>query len=325
MLLSHQGYREVYRKGAERMRKYAVFVMAIAVALIFWGGPSAQARDVSPIVSTDWLKANLKNPKLIVLDVRRIEEYREGHIPGSVNAFYGAWSYMKDGMFASLPEKDDLNDTIGYFGIGFDHWVVVAGCMDTPRLSYQSARVACTLQYAGIQNVALLDGGVNKWVKEKKPLSTRIERRKSNRFQGKYSGEKFADKNYIKENLGKLILLDTREREFFTGEKKMDCVPLSGHIPGAFNMPTSCAFNEDKTFKSKEQLAAIVEAAAGKDRGAAIVTYCDIGQCCPIWSYLMTQILGYTNIKLYAGAMQEWTKDPQAPVTTDGNSADKKQ
>ncbi|HPC87113.1 MAG TPA: sulfurtransferase [Smithellaceae bacterium] len=272
------------------------------------------ARDIAPIVSTDWLLANLKNPKLVVLDIRRVEEYREGHIPGALNAFYGAWAYMKDGLYASLPEKDDIDDTIGYMGIDFDRWVVVTGCMDTPRLSYQSARVACTLQYAGIENVALLDGGINKWIAEKKPLSTRVEKRKASKFKGKYTSEKFADKNYVKERLGKLILLDLREREFFTGEKKMDCVPMRGHIPGAFNMPTSCAFHKDRTFKTKEELKAIAEAAAGKDRNATIVTYCDAGQCCPTWSYLLTEVLGYTNVRLYIGSMQEWMQDPQAPV-----------
>ena len=274
------------------------------------------AREIAPIVSTDWLIANLKNPKLIILDIRRVEDYREGHIPGALSAFYGAWAYLKDGMYSSLPEKDDIDDTVGYFGIDFDNWIVVVGCMDTPRLSYQSARVACTLQYAGIKNVALLDGGINKWLSEKKPLSAKVEKRKAKNFTGKYSGEKFATKDYIKENLGKLILLDTREREFFTGEKKMDCVPKSGHIPGAFNMPTSCAFNDDKTFRTKEELAVIVEAAAGKDRSAAIVTYCDIGQCCPTWAYLMTQVLGYTNVRLYENAMQGWAQDADAPVTT---------
>lgn len=275
----------------------------------------AQARDITPIVSTDWLLANLKNPKLVILDVRRVEDYREGHIPGAVSAFYGAWAYMKDGLYSSLPDKDDIDDTIGYFGIGLNNWVVVMGSMDTARLSYQSARVACTLQYAGIENVALLDGGINKWIKEKKSMSKKIERRKANKFQGKYTGEVFADKNYVKERLGKLIILDVREREFFTGEKKMDCVPMRGHIPGAFNMPTSCAFNEDKTFKTKEELTAIVEAAVGKDRSAVIVTYCDMGQCCPTWSYLMKQVLGYPNVKLYIGSMQEWTQDTSAPVT----------
>ncbi|MEN6358644.1 MAG: rhodanese-like domain-containing protein [Smithella sp.] len=306
------------------MKRSILSKLLVFLLLVLLSPATGLAREIAPIVSTDWLIANLKNPKLIILDVRRVEDYREGHIPGALSAFYGSWAYMKNGLFASLPEKDDIDDTIGYMGIGFGNWVVVTGCMDTPRLSYQSARVACTLQYAGIENVALLDGGMNKWIAEKKSMSKRIERRKPNHFKGKYSGEKFADKNYVKERLGKLILLDTREREFFTGEKKMDCVPKTGHIPGAFNMPTSCAFNEDKTFKTKEELAAIVEAAAGKDRSAAIVTYCDIGQCCPTWSYLLTEVLGYTNVRLYEGAMQEWAQDADAPVTTNDKTPEPK-
>jgi thiosulfate/3-mercaptopyruvate sulfurtransferase len=297
------------------MKRFFLIKLLALVSFILLLPSAALARDIAPVVSTDWLMANLKNPKLIVLDIRRVEEYREGHIPGGVSAYYGAWAYMKDGMYTSLPEKDDIDDTIGYFGIGFDNWIVVVGCMDTPRLSYQSARVACTLQYAGIKNVALLDGGINKWVKEKRPLSAKVEKRKAKNFSGKYSGEKFATTAYIKENLGKLILLDTREREFFSGEKKMDCIPKAGHIPGAFNMPTSCAFNDDKTFKTKAELTEIVEAAAGKDRSAAIVTYCDVGQCCPTWAYLMTQVLGYTNVRLYENAMQGWAQDADAPVT----------
>ncbi len=104
----------------------------------------------------------------------------------------------------------------------------------------------------------------------------------------------------------------------------MDCVPKTGHIPGAFNMPTSCAFNEDKTFKTKEELTAIVEAAAGKNRSSAIVTYCDIGQCCPTWSYLLTEVLGYTNVRLYEGAMQDWAQDADAPVTTNDKTPEPK-
>jgi thiosulfate/3-mercaptopyruvate sulfurtransferase len=271
---------------------------------------TGQARDIPPIVSTNWLMANLKNQKLIILDIRRVEDYREGHIPRALSAFYGAWAYQKNGLYSQLPESDDLDDTIGYAGIRMDSWVVVTGKMDTPRLSYQSARVACTLQYAGIKNVALLDGGMNKWYEEKKPLSKDMVHVKAKSFRGKYTKAKFADKDYIRERLGKIIILDVREPEYFSGRKKMDCIPKSGRIPGAFNMPTSCAFNKDRTFKTKEELTAVVEAVAGKDRSRTIVTYCDIGQCCPTWSYLLTEVLGYTNARLYLGSMQDWMQDP---------------
>ena len=302
------------------MKNHALSKLLTILFFILLLPIAGQTRDIEPIVSTDWLLANLKNPKLIILDVRRVEDYREGHIPGALNAFYRSWAYQKDGLFTEIPETDDLDDTIGYFGIGFDSWIVVTGCMDTPRLSYQSARVACTLQYAGIKNVAVLNGGMNKWITEKKPLSQEIMHAKAKPFKGLYSRARFADKDYVKERLGKAIMLDVREREFFTGEKKMDCIPMMGRIPGAFNMPTSCAFNPDKTFKTTEELAAISEAAIGRDKEKEIITYCDIGQCCPIWSYILVEVLGYKNVRLYDGAMQEWMQDPQAPVTKNADA-----
>jgi thiosulfate/3-mercaptopyruvate sulfurtransferase len=289
-------------------------LLFLIIFLILLPSP-ATAREIAPIISADWLQANRKNPKLIILDVRRVEDYREGHIPKALSAFYGSWAYKKNDLFSEVPDLDDLNDTIGYAGISLNSWIVVTGKVDTPRLSYQSARVACTLQYAGLVNVALLDGGMNMWFLDKKPLSTDIVHTKKKHFQGNYRKEHFADKDYVKRRLGKIILLDVREPEYFAGEKKMDCVPQTGRIPGAFNLPTSCAFNKDGTFKTKEELAVIAEAATGKDRSKEIVTYCDIGQCCPVWSYLLAEVLGYTNIRLYVGSMQEWMNDPQAPVT----------
>jgi len=296
------------------MKANVFFKLLPLIVSVFLLPVIGESRNIDPLVSTRWLAANLNNPKLIVLDVRRVEDYREGHIPGAVNCFYGAWTYQKDGLFSEIPDEDDLNDTIGYMGIGFDSWIVVTGRMDTPRLSYQSARVACTLQYAGIENVALLDGGMNKWIEEKRPLSNMVVRNRAKLFQGKYTKTKFAGKADIQNRLGSILLLDVREPEFFSGQKKLDCIPKTGHIPGAFNLPTSCAFNNDKTFKTKEELTAIVEAVTGKDRSKEIITYCDTGQCCPIWSYLLVEMLGYTNVRLYDGAMQEWMQDPQAPV-----------
>ncbi len=269
-----------------------------------------------PIVSTVWLQANLSNPKLIILDIRRVEDYREGHIPGAISSFYGGWAYKQGYLYSEIPEEDDLEDLIGSLGIGLKNWVVVAGDTDAPRHSYQSARVACTLQYAGVENVALLDGGMNKWIADKKPLSTEIVRIKDKPFKGNFNkGKMFADKDYILKRMGKIILLDVREQEFFAGTKKLDCIPKMGRIPGAFNLPTFCAFNNDCTYKSKEELQKIAESAAGTNRNVEIVTYCDVGHCCPTWSYILKRVLGYKNVRIYDGAMQEWMQDPQAPVT----------
>jgi len=297
--------------------KKSILLKLLPLLIVFLLLPcSSGAREMSPIVSTDWLQANLSNPNLIILDIRRVEDYREGHIPGAISSFYGGWAYKQGELYSEIPEQDDLEDLISSLGISLKSWAVVAGAIDTPRLSYQIARVACTLQYAGIENVALLDGGMNKWISDKKPLSTEIVRIKDRPFKGNFKKERmFADKDYILKRMGKIILLDVREPEFFAGTKKLDCIPRMGHIPGAFNLPTSCAFNKDCTFKSKEELQKIAESAAGANRNVEIVTYCDVGHCCPTWVYILKQLLGYKNVRIYDGAMQEWMQDPQAPVT----------
>jgi len=77
------------------MKNNVLSKLLVLLILVFLLPGIGQTRDILPIVSTDWLMANLKNPKLIILDVRRVEDYREGHIPKALNAFYGAWAYKK--------------------------------------------------------------------------------------------------------------------------------------------------------------------------------------------------------------------------------------
>lgn len=296
------------------MKKSFLFRTVSLVFLLFALSAPAEARDIAPIVSADWLAANMDNSRLIILDVRKVEQYQDGHIPNAISSFFRAWAFKRGELYSEIPEVDDLQEMIGEAGIGLDSLVVVTGSVSTPVESYQSARVACTLQYAGIPNVALLDGGVNAWVRGKKKLSTVSRRPVTKPFTAKLRRDFFADKEHMKARLGKILLLDVREPEIFSGKKKLDCIPRAGHIPGALNMPTSCAFNADGTFKTRDELAAIAEAAIGKDLSREVVTYCDVGQCCPTWAYLLRELLGYRNIRLYDGSTQEWMADPAAPV-----------
>ena len=296
------------------MKRNSLFKIILLAFLLFGVPCTVMGRDIAPIVSIDWLEANLYNPGLIVLDVRRVEQFRENHIPKAVNVYYGAWAFKKGDLYTEVPELDDLFEMIGYAGIGYDSHIVVVGKTDTPMESYQVARVACTLQYAGIVNVALLDGGYNQWVNQKKPTSSTIVKVERRPFTGNVKREMFADKQYILSRMGKITLLDVREPDYFTGKKKLDCIPKPGWIPGAVNLPTSCAFTDEGTFKDKQTLTALAEEAVGPDRAKEIITYCDTGQCCPTWSYILKEVLGYQKVRIYDGAMQEWMQNSEAPV-----------
>ena len=136
-----------------------VFFQNPSVITFFFFPCIGGAREIAPIVSTDWLQTNIGNPQLIVLDIRRVEDYREGHIPGAISSFYGGWAYKQGELYSEIPEKDDLEDLISSLGISLKSWVVVAGDTDTPRHGYQAHAFACTLQYA-VLKMSLLDGAM---------------------------------------------------------------------------------------------------------------------------------------------------------------------
>lgn len=300
------------------MSKTGLLKAVWIIFLIFIFPSIVSARDLSAIVSTDWLAKNLKSDKLIILDVRKVEYYQAGHIPGAINAFYRAWSFKKADLNAEVPEMDDLFEMVGSAGISLDNDVVVVGKTDTWQERVHIARVACTIQYAGVENIALLDGGHIKWAKEGKPLSRKIEHPKPVTFKGQINRTIFVKKDYILKNLEKILLVDVREPAFFKGQKKAEVATKAGHIPGAVNLPTSWIFAKDGTFKEKEVLQSLAAGVIGKDKDREIITYCDTGTCCPTWRFMLKEVLGYKRVYLYDGSIEEWTADPNAPVQLNG-------
>jgi len=298
------------------MRKHGWFkILPLVLVLFLVGLPAVgAARDIAPIVSTAWLQANLSMPGLVIVDVRKVEQYREGHVPGAVNAFYRAWAFKRGDLYTEIPEEDDLFDLVGSIGLSRDSRVVVYGRTDTLRECFHATRVACTMKYAGLVNVAILDGGFNKWVQEKRAVSQTVTRAEERPYKGAVRKDMFVNKAYVLKNYDRLVLLDVREPDYFIGKRKLDCIDQAGRLPGAINLPTSWAFTPERTFKSKEQLTVLADAAVGTDRSKEIITYCDTGQCCPTWALILREILGYPNVRLYDGALQEWMHDPQAPV-----------
>jgi thiosulfate/3-mercaptopyruvate sulfurtransferase len=270
------------------------------------------ARVIEPVVSTDWLEQNLS--KVVVVDVRKVEEYKSGHIPNAINVFYGTWAIKRGDLLNELPADDDLKDVLSSAGIEPASLIVVVGKVDAPTDRVDSSRVAWTLRYAGVENVSLLSGGYNKWVNDKKPVSTDAVKPRSKPYKGKFNKEYLIKKNEIMSRLGKALIMDCREADFYNGKKKLDFVARLGHIKGAVNLPTSMMYEKDATYKTGNELSAIATPVVGSDLAKEIVIYCDTGKFCSAWWFMLHELLGYKDVKVYDGSMMEWAKDPAAPV-----------
>lgn len=288
-------------------------LMMVVFALLI---PAAvMARGIDPIVSTEWLDKNLSDAKLVIVDIRKVEEYNAGHVPGAINIFYNIWAPGKGDMQNELPADDDLKDALSSNGIAADSKVVVVGKTDTPPDKVNVTRVALTLLYAGVNDVAVLDGGFNKWTADGKKVSTDAVKPKSKTYKGKFNKGLFIKKEDVAAKVGKAIILDTREPAFFSGEKKLDFVAKPGHVKGAVNLPTmSLIFNAEGTYKAAADLKALAAKAAGEDTAKEIIVYCDSGRVASAWWYLLREVLGYKDVKIYDGSFQDWAKDANLPV-----------
>jgi len=295
-----------------KMRRLKWFCLLVILTITL--PCAAFARDIAPVVSRDWLEKNLNDPKLIAVDIRKVEEYREGNIPNSINVFYGSWAVKKKGLDNELPEDDDLFDVIGSAGIKAGSHVVVVGKTDTVADLVNMTRVAWTLIYGGVENVAVLDGGFNKWKDDKKTIYKEVVKPKALEYKGKVNKAIFATKEYVLSKIGKAAIVDTRMPDFYFGVSKLDIVEKPGHVKGAVSLPSPWIFAKDGTFKNKEELGAMAAGVLGKDTSKETIAYCDTGRLCSGWWFVLREILGYQDVKAYDGSMQEYAKDPNAPL-----------
>ncbi|MEM0027431.1 MAG: sulfurtransferase [Ignisphaera sp.] len=276
-------------------------------------------RRVSPIIPTNQLEVNLGTPNLAIIDIRPPQEYLEGHIPGSINIpfdpFNSDWAVTRDDLILELPPPEQLFQTIGKAGITSESIVVVVNKVDTAYNRADATRVAVELIYAGIDNVAVLDGGINKWVKEERPLTKEVPKVSPTQYKGVLRKDIFVSKQYVLERIGKSTIIDARLPEVYFGVTVEPWGPVPGHIPTAKNLPTPWLWTDEGLFKPVEVLKQMVESVAGVDRDKEIIVYCGVGGYASALWYVMTQILGYTDVKIYDGAWQEWVKEPRGPIS----------
>jgi thiosulfate/3-mercaptopyruvate sulfurtransferase len=271
--------------------------------------PTLWSRDIAPIVPTDWLEQNLKDPRISILDIRTAAQYQKGHIPRSVSTPLSLWAPAANGLSLELPPDEALRDILGKAGISLTSLIVIVTRTETDFGRADATRVAWTCKVAGLENVAVLDGGFSKWARENRAISTDSAEVRALTYSGTTDHSSVASKAHVLNKMKGIVIVDNRTPEDYFGISSK-----SGHIKGAVNLPTPWAFVPDGTFRNKEELRSMAAGVLGRDNSKQIVVYCGVGGYASTWWFLLTQVLEYKNVKLYDGSFEEWSKDPKAPV-----------
>jgi len=279
-------------------------------------------RTIDPIVSTDWLAANSDLEGLVILDIRGGADYAAGHIPKAINVpftdpFSSEWVVSDpNGLWLQLPEKAALFNTIGSRGIKKDSLVVIVTAPNLGEPPYyglaNATRVADTLIYAGVKNVAILDGGYPKWVAEAMPITTDVPAVEQVTYYSKVNEEMFVSIEYVRRHIGRAVIIDARDADVYFGAATEFFAPKEGHIPSARSLPTPWMWKLDGKsyiYKDTETLSAMASGVIGKHKANEIVVYCGVGGYASSWWFVLTQVLGYENVKIYDGSAQEWVRN----------------
>jgi len=297
--------------------------LAIAAAMSLAFAAAARAENVAPLVSTGWLKQHLNDPEVFVLDIRSaidgggVEAYRKGHIPGAIHSDYdkAGWRVTRGGVPFMLPTLAELEKLIGELGIDEDTHVIVvpAGVHYTDFGS--AARSYWTLKVAGVSRVSILDGGYAAWAAEQNAVESGASKPSPKIFTATLNKALLAERAEVEkiEQSGGATLIDARPASFFIGKQKAPTVHAYGHIPGAVNVD-SATFYDEKTNRLKPR-AELASLAATLPAGPAL-TYCNTGHWAATDWFVLSELLGRKDVRLYYGSMVDWTSNASRPLAS---------
>ena len=269
------------------------------------------------LVETDWLEEHLEDPGIRVIEVDEdTQAYEKGHIKGAVG-----WNWSTD-LHAEVGreyvDQDGLTKLLNAAGVDEDTTVVLYGGNN----NWFAAYAYWILKLRGFDAVKLLNGGRKKWELESRELTMEVPSyaKTTCKVEGALRPEIRALRDEVLAKVGSGVgLVDVRSPEEYHGEKLApDHLPqeqaqVPGHIPGAANIPWVKASNDDGTFRSSDELAALYEA-EGITPDKEVIAYCRIGERSSHTWFALTELLGYRNVKNYDGSWTEYGSLVGAPV-----------
>lgn len=279
------------------------------------------------LISTDALARQLADPALVIVDCRHSlrdvdlgeRAYRAAHLPGARFMHLDRdLSGPRTGLNGRhpLPEVAVLAAMLGRAGIDESRQVVAYDQNE----GVWASRLWWLLQWLGHEAVAVLDGGMDKWVAERRPTTAEVPVLEPRRFTA-MPPTPIVTSDDILRHLGehasrRLAILDARSPERFRGEvEPFD--PVAGHIPGAINRPSGANLTSHGTFKSPAQLRAEFVAQLGTASPADVVHQCGSGVSAA-HNMLAMKVAGMPGSRLYPGSWSEWVADPSRPVARGG-------
>tara|TARA_B110000027_G_scaffold11516_2_gene10284 strand:- start:5266 stop:6120 length:855 start_codon:yes stop_codon:yes gene_type:complete len=278
--------------------------------------------DPNTLVSTQWLKANQQDPNVRILDASwhmpsdgrdASNEFVNGHILNARFFDIDDISDHRSTLPHMVPPVEKFMSRVRALGVGDGHQIIV---YDTKGL-FSAARVWWLFRLMGHTSVAVLDGGLPKWIADGNPLSTTAPVIRDRHMTVKQQLQMVRDVTQVAHaaKLNDHEIIDARSGTRFIGEAPEPHTDLrSGHIPNSKNLPFTKVLNTDHTMKTVPELTKVFKN-AGIDLNKPAITTCGSGITAAVLS-LALQRVGKTDHALYDGSWTEWGQFPTLNIAT---------
>ncbi len=301
------------REGVIMMKIYfhrLLTILTMSVLMFMSAGVMAGSTPV--FVSTDWLAKHMNDKDVIIVDMTMGGmQYNRFHIPGAIRLDYAAIVKRRRDRVSIRLSNDELARVLGGAGISADSYVVIyddMGGLNAGRLFWEMERI-------GHNKVSVVQGGLVTWILEDRKVINKPTARKPithTKFTAGRANEATMLDVVKASNDKQVTLLDVRTDMEYLGNPRM---PRSGHVPGALWWPWLDNVDFEKGFilfeegKINQTLAKL----GVKDKKQSLIVYCKSGHRAS-QAYLTLRSLGYENVKLYDGSMDEYARVRTNPL-----------
>ncbi len=268
--------------------------------------------DSQLLVSTKWLEDHLMAPDVRILDATYFmpaekrdgrAEYEAAHIPGARYFDIDDVADSRSQLPHMLPPIEKFISRVRAMGIGDGHRVVV---YDTHGM-FSAPRVWWMFRLFGKMDVAVLDGGIKKWIAEGREVEDVPPIIRERHLTARRNASMVKDVTQVaaSSKLGDAQIIDARSPERFRGEAPEPHNGLrSGRIPRSKNVFFGDLLNTDGTMKDIDTLRTIFDS-AGVDLSKPTITTCGSGVTAATLSLAMAR-LGHKLNAVYDGSWCEW-------------------
>jgi thiosulfate/3-mercaptopyruvate sulfurtransferase len=269
------------------------------------------------LVDTDWVAQHLNDPKVRIVEADEdVLLYEQGHIPGAVKL---DWLVdVQDPVERDFVDKQGFEQLMSRWGIANDTTVIFYG----DKNNWYACYSFWLFKYYGHQDARVMNGGRQKWLDEGRELTREVPQVQPTRYTAKEPDASIrAFRQDVEAILGKpgAALVDVRSPQEYRGEVihmmgyPQEGAQRAGHIPGAQSIPWGTAVRENGTFKSPEELKEIY-GGKGITGDKDVIAYCRIGERSSHTWFVLTQLLGYPDVRNYDGSWTEWGSLVRAPI-----------